>query len=102
MSNPRPTSSVESCTLARTLSTTQKTHVPDTRLVNNRIEPSLRLRRAFHAIDALLVQRILRSHPGLLHNADATPSGLSNSNLHLAASLGHLQICKLLVSLGSV
>jgi len=100
MSHPRPSSRDVSCTLARTLSTPPKTHVPDTSLVHNRIEPSLRLRRAIHANDALLVQRILRSHPGLLHNPDATPAGLSNSNLHLAASLGHLQICKLLVSLG--
>ncbi|KDN62290.1 hypothetical protein CSUB01_08350 [Colletotrichum sublineola] len=29
-----------------------------------------------------------------------SPDGLSNSNLHLAASLGHLQICRLLVDLG--
>jgi ankyrin repeat protein len=66
----------------------------------HRIEPSLRLRRAIHTNDALLVQRILKSHPHLLHNPDTSASGLSNSNLHLAASLGHLQICKLLVSLG--
>ncbi|KAK8054787.1 hypothetical protein PG993_000014 [Apiospora rasikravindrae] len=38
--------------------------------------------------------------PQLLHNPDTSPLGLSNSNLHLAASLGHLQICKVLVSLG--
>lgn len=66
----------------------------------SRIEPSLRLRRGIHANDALLVQRILKSHPTLLLNPDASPEGLSNSNLHLAASLGHLQICRLLVSLG--
>lgn len=52
------------------------------------------------ANDALLVQRILKSHPQLLHNPDTSPLGLSNSNLHLAASLGHLQICKVLVGLG--
>jgi len=65
-----------------------------------RIEPSTRLRRAIHANDPLLVKRILKSHPNLLHNPDYSAAGLSNSNLHLAASLGHLQICKLLVSLG--
>ncbi|KAK8036380.1 hypothetical protein PG991_001517 [Apiospora marii] len=64
------------------------------------IEPSQRLRRAVCANDALLVQRILKSHPQLLHNPDTSPLGLSNSNLHLAASLGHLQICKVLVGLG--
>ncbi len=48
----------------------------------------------------LLAKRILRSHPRLLHNPDASLEGLSNSSLHLAASLGYLQICELLVSLG--
>jgi len=69
-----------------------------------RIEPSLRIRRAIHANDALLVRRILKSHPGLLHNPDISQNGReygeSNTNLHLAASLGHLPICQLLVSLG--
>ncbi|KAK3938197.1 ankyrin repeat-containing domain protein [Diplogelasinospora grovesii] len=64
------------------------------------IEPSLRLRRAIHANDALLVKRILKSHPDLLHNPDHSVTGNANSNLHLAASLGHLSICKLLVELG--
>lgn len=65
-----------------------------------RIDASSRLRRAIHANDALLVKRILHSHPKLLHNPDTTQGGLSNSNLHLAASLGHLPIVKLLLSLG--
>jgi len=61
----------------------------------------LRLRRAIHANDPLLVARILKSHPNLLHNPDTTtPNSLSNSNLHLAASLGHLEICKVLVAAG--
>ncbi|OBR05328.1 NADH:flavin oxidoreductase/NADH oxidase [Colletotrichum higginsianum IMI 349063] len=64
------------------------------------IEPSLRVRRAITANDALLVKRILKSHPRLLHNPDSSPEGLSNSNLHLAASLGHLAICQVLVDLG--
>lgn len=64
-----------------------------------RIDAPLRLRRAIHANDALLVRRILHSHPKLLHNPDTSPDGLSNSNLHLAASLGHLAIVKLLVAL---
>ncbi|KAK8084168.1 hypothetical protein PG996_002949 [Apiospora saccharicola] len=69
--------------------------------IQQMIEPSQRLRRAVCANDALLVQRILKSHPQLLHNPDTSyPLGLSNSNLHLAASLGHLQICKVLVALG--
>lgn len=66
----------------------------------SRIDASSRLRRAIHANDALLVKRILHSHPKLLHNPDTSQGGLSNSNLHLAASLGHLPIVKLLLSLG--
>lgn len=58
------------------------------------------MRRAMHADDVLLVRRILKSHPGLIHNPDTSPTGLSNSNLHLAASLGHLDMCKLLVDHG--
>ncbi|KAK4184204.1 ankyrin repeat-containing domain protein [Podospora australis] len=65
------------------------------------IDPSLRLRRAIRSNDALLVRRILKSHPSLLHNPDHTvATGNANSNLHLAASLGHLAICKLLVEAG--
>ncbi|KAL1904840.1 hypothetical protein Sste5344_009462 [Sporothrix stenoceras] len=64
------------------------------------IDPSIRVRRAIHANDQLLVRRILASHPLLLHNPDTSDAGLSNSNLHLAASLGHLQICQLLVEAG--
>ncbi|KAF5495078.1 NADH-dependent flavin oxidoreductase nadA [Colletotrichum siamense] len=64
------------------------------------IEPSLRVRRAITANDPLLVKRILKSHPGLLHNPDSSPLGLSNSNLHLAASLGHLPICRVLLDAG--
>ncbi|EQL03641.1 spherulin-1B precursor [Ophiocordyceps sinensis CO18] len=64
------------------------------------IEPSIRLRRAIHVGDALLVRRLLKSHPSLLHNPDASPMGLSNSNLHLAASLGHRDICESLLRAG--
>ncbi|KIH93820.1 prostaglandin-endoperoxide synthase 1 [Sporothrix brasiliensis 5110] len=64
------------------------------------IEPVIRVRRAIHANDQLLVRRILASHPHLLHNPDTSDAGLSNSNLHLAASLGHLHICQLLIERG--
>jgi uncharacterized protein len=63
-----------------------------------RIDPSLRLRRAIHASDPLLVQRILKTHPHLLHNPDASPTGLSNTSLHLAASLGLVPIIKVLLA----
>ncbi|KAI4863308.1 ankyrin [Hypoxylon rubiginosum] len=69
-------------------------------VTNLRIEPSKRLRRAVHSNDALLVRRIVNSYPGLIHNPDHSANGLSNSSLHLAASLGHLQVCKALIDLG--
>ncbi|KAI0891034.1 ankyrin [Annulohypoxylon nitens] len=69
-------------------------------VIGLRIEPSKRLRRAVQSNDASLVRRILKSHPGLVHNPDHSATGLSNSSLHLAASLGYLQVCKTLVSLG--
>ncbi|TLD30669.1 hypothetical protein PspLS_01731 [Pyricularia sp. CBS 133598] len=66
------------------------------------IDPHLRIRRAIRADDALLVRRILRSHPNLLHNPDlnGTRDEAGNSNLHLAAKLGHVEIVRLLLSLG--
>ncbi|KAK3690220.1 ankyrin repeat-containing domain protein [Podospora appendiculata] len=67
---------------------------------NPKIDPSIRLRRAIHANDALLVARILKSHPDLVQNPDHSALGNANTNLHLAASLGHLAICRTLVALG--
>ncbi|KAI0409214.1 ankyrin repeat-containing domain protein [Xylaria palmicola] len=64
------------------------------------IELPQRLRRAVHSNDASLVKRIINHHPNLIHNPDHSADGLSNSNLHLAASLGHLQVCKVLVAQG--
>jgi len=74
-------------------------HVVYTYLIY-RIPPSKRLRRAVQCNDASLVKRIINSHPDLVQNPDHSSDGLSNSNLHLAASLGHLQVCKALVALG--
>jgi uncharacterized protein len=48
----------------------------------------------------MLVERILKSHPKLVHNPDTSFHGSSNSNLHVAASLGYLQVCKVLVAAG--
>ena len=58
------------------------------------------MRRAIHVGDALLVKRILGSNPSLLHNPDPSRLGLSNSNLHLAASLGHRDVCEVLLRAG--
>ncbi|EMR61757.1 hypothetical protein MGN70_008730 [Eutypa lata] len=69
----------------------------DHRLV---IGPAQRLRRAILRNDASLSQRIIKAHPDLLHNPDSSSTGFSNSNLHLAASLGHFEVCRVLLSLG--
>jgi ankyrin repeat protein len=50
-------------------------------------------------VDSLLVLRILKSHPHLLQNPDFKPLGLSNTSLHLAASLGHLSLVRTLLAL---
>ncbi|KAI1162723.1 ankyrin repeat-containing domain protein [Nemania serpens] len=62
------------------------------------IDPPQRLRRAVHSNDAALVRRIVNSHPDLVHNPDHSANGLANSNLHLAASLGYLQVCQVLIA----
>ncbi|KAG7142456.1 Target of rapamycin complex 2 subunit AVO2 like protein [Verticillium longisporum] len=64
------------------------------------IEATTRVRRAIIANDASLVKRILNSNPQALHSPDASPEGLSNSNLHLAAFLGHVEVCRVLIDLG--
>ncbi|OAA65384.1 Ankyrin repeat-containing domain protein [Niveomyces insectorum RCEF 264] len=79
---------------------TQSPRAPPARSCYARIDPSIRIRRAIYANDVLLVKRILKSHPHLLHNPDVSHTGLSNSNLHLSASLGHLSICQFLVEAG--
>ncbi|PNS21698.1 hypothetical protein CAC42_1552 [Sphaceloma murrayae] len=62
------------------------------------IEPSQRLRRAIYMKDALLVKRIIQSHPGLLKNPDYNDR--SNSSLHLAAELGLADIVEVLLDAG--
>ena len=64
----------------------------------SRIDPHIRLRRAIHKNNLLLVRRILHSHPDLLHNPDYNDN--ANTSLHLAASLGHISIIEHLVHLG--
>ncbi|KAI9049415.1 hypothetical protein LZ554_006449 [Drepanopeziza brunnea f. sp. 'monogermtubi'] len=63
------------------------------------IDPSVRLRRAIYSSDTLLVSRILTHTPSLLQNPDTSPTGLGNTNLHLASSLGHTSIVSHLLSL---
>lgn len=46
------------------------------------------------------MKRILKSHPSLLQNPDPSLLGRSNTSLHLAASLGHVDCMKALLELG--
>lgn len=62
------------------------------------IEPSVRLRRAIHLKDALLVKRIVQTNPQLLKNPDYEHK--SNSSLHLAAELGLVDIVQVLLDAG--
>ena len=52
----------------------------------NRIDPSIRLRRAIHHNDLILVRRIVKSNPHVLKARDYTDR--TNTPLHLAAVLG--------------
>ncbi|GAM85602.1 hypothetical protein ANO11243_036090 [Dothideomycetidae sp. 11243] len=62
------------------------------------IESPIRLRRAIHLKDALLVKRIVQSNPQLLKNPDYEDK--SNSSLHLAAELGLVEIAQVLLDAG--
>lgn len=54
------------------------------------IHPSIRLRRALHLDDLVLVKRIISNNPHILQNPDFADNG--NTSLHLAAQLGLLEI----------
>ena len=54
------------------------------------IDPSIRLRRALHLDDLVLVKRIISNNPHILQNPDFADNG--NTSLHLAAQLGLLEI----------
>lgn len=54
------------------------------------IDPSIRLQRAIHRNDLLLVRRITENHTEILQNPDFADK--SNTSLHLAAKLGCLAI----------
>ncbi|KAI9758251.1 MAG: hypothetical protein M4579_003110 [Chaenotheca gracillima] len=62
------------------------------------IDVSIRLRRAIHLNDLLLVKRITSSHPRLLRNPDYADK--SNTSLHTASKLGLLEIVEYLVNAG--
>ena len=54
----------------------------------DRIDPSIRLQRAIHLRDLILVRRIIRGNPQTLRNPDAR----ANTSLHLAAALGVVDV----------
>ncbi|MCJ1471380.1 26S proteasome non-ATPase regulatory subunit [Lambiella insularis] len=62
------------------------------------IDVSIRLRRAIHLNDLILVQRIVKNNPASLQNPDFTDKG--NTSLHLVAKLGFLPIATFLIDAG--
>ena len=50
--------------------------------------------------NALVVRRIVRSHPQLIQNPDHSAEGQANSSLHLAASFGYTDVCRVLIDAG--
>lgn len=65
-------------------------HTPRPLLTNPRIETSIRIRRAIHLNDLVLLKRIIKNNPRSLQNPDFTDNG--NTSLHLAAQLGFFEI----------
>lgn len=54
------------------------------------MEVSVRIRRAIHLNDLVLLKRIIKNNPRLLQNQDLEENG--NTSLHLAAKLGLIKI----------
>jgi len=63
-----------------------------------RIDASIRLRRAIHLNDVVLVERIVKSKPKFLQNPDFEDK--SNTSLHLAAANGLVEIADYLIRAG--
>ncbi|KAL8802484.1 MAG: hypothetical protein Q9182_003792 [Xanthomendoza sp. 2 TL-2023] len=63
--------------------------------LSTNVDVPLRLRRAIHLNDLVLVKRIIKDNPGKLQNPDFDDH--SNTSLHLAAKLGFLEIAQFLV-----
>lgn len=61
-----------------------------------RVEVCIRLRRAVVRNDLALVQRILKTYPGNVHDADHADK--SNTSLHIAAREGFYEIAEFIVS----
>lgn len=54
------------------------------------MEASIRVRRAIHLNDLVLLKRIIKNNPRMLQNSDFEENG--NTSLHLAAQLGSIEI----------
>jgi hypothetical protein len=61
-----------------------------------RVEVSIRLRRAVVRNDLALVQRIVKTYPDSVHDADQTDK--SNTSLHVAAREGFYEIAEFIVT----
>lgn len=59
-------------------------------LLSTNVGVAVRIRRAIHLNDLVLVKRIIKNHPEKLQNPDYEDDG--NTSLHLAAKLGLVDI----------
>lgn len=64
------------------------------------MEASIRVRRAIHLNDLVLLKRIIKNNPRILQNTDFEENG--NTSLHLAAQLGLIEIAVSLFSFLSI
>jgi hypothetical protein len=71
-------------------------HGPPFANIEVRVEVSIRLRRAVVRNDLALVQRILKTYPDSVHDADQ--SDKSNTSLHVAAREGFHEIAEFIVT----
>ncbi|KAL8770238.1 MAG: hypothetical protein Q9194_005229 [Teloschistes cf. exilis] len=67
-------------------------------LLSTNVGVAVRVRRAIHLNDLVLVKRIIKSHPEKLQNPDYDDDG--NTSLHLAARLGLVDIANYLIDAG--
>ncbi|KAL9013058.1 MAG: hypothetical protein Q9173_002231 [Seirophora scorigena] len=74
-----------------------KSYIPNVPLSTNVTVP-IRLRRAIHLNDLVLVERIVKKNPDKLQNPDFEDNG--NTSLHVAAQLALLEIAQFLVDAG--
>ncbi|KAA6411700.1 MAG: Zinc finger Zim17-type [Lasallia pustulata] len=66
--------------------------------ITSMIDVRIRLRRATHLNDLVLVKRIIKNNPQSLQNPDFADKG--NTSLHLAAQLGFLDLVEYLIAAG--